>query len=211
MHPRIARTARLATISLFTALAAFACVAQGCGPDKPAGGPTGTTGGASSAPSAMPSAATTTMTPPADPVAKARMDTLKAAPLAAPVANAGKDDMYERGLVDTAAWFASGLAADGPYFKATLAEKGLAHADITLKTGKCYVLVGYAKLGTIVDMDLALLKASGEKVAEDDDDDATPTIGKPQLCPAVDTTYTVEMKADKGAGDGVMQLFSKAK
>lgn len=153
----------------------------------------------------------TATAPTGDPAAKARMDAVKASPLASPVTGAGKDDMNARALVDTAAWFAAGLSADGPYYKATLAEKGIAHVEMTLKAGKCYVLVGFAKLGTIVDYDLAILKASGEKVAEDDDDDASPTIGKPPMCPTEDTTYTVELKSDKGAGDAVVQLFSKAK
>lgn len=138
------------------------------------------------------------------------MEAVKGSPLATAVTPKG-DDMYARGLVDTAAWFAAGLSADGPYYKATLAERGIAHVDITLKAGKCYVLVGFAKLGTIVDYDLAILKTTGEKVAEDDDDDASPTIGKPPMCPTEDTTYTVEIKSDKGTGDAVVQLFSKAK
>lgn len=213
MHLRIALSRSLATISLFTVALAGAA-AQGCGPDKPADAATGTSG-AHTAPTATtaPSAHTamTTTAPAGDPAAKARMDMLKATPLAAPVAGAGKDDMNERALVDTAAWFAAGLAPDGPYYKATLAEKGMAHVDITLKAGKCYVLVGFAKLGTIVDYDLAILKPTGEKVAEDDDDDASPTIGKPPMCPTEDTTYLVELKSDKGAGDAVVQLFSKAK
>jgi hypothetical protein len=215
MHPRIALPAKLATISLFTALAAAA--AQGCGPDKPADAPTGTSGAStapasSAAPSATTASTATSATGPAlDPAAKARMDAVKGSPLAVPVASTNKDDMLERGLIDTAAWFSKGLSADGPYYKATLAERGIAHVDLTLKAGKCYVLVGFAKLGTIVDYDLAIFKTTGEKVAEDDDDDASPTIGKPPMCPTEDTTYIVEIKSDKGAGDAVVQLFSKAK
>lgn len=214
MHSRITLLARPATISLLAALAlTAAAAAQGCGPDKPADAPTGTSGAtsAATAPSAAPSAAsaTTATAPVGDPAAKARMDALKASPLATPVANAGKDDMWARALVDTAAGL--GIAPDGPYYKATLTEKGIAHTDVTLKAGKCYVIVGFAKLATIIDYDLALLKTTGEKVSEDDDDDATPVLSKPPICPTEDTVYAIEMKADKGAGDAVVQLFSKAK
>jgi len=139
------------------------------------------------------------------------MDALKASPTAGPVTSSGKDDMWERGLVDTAAWGGTGWVPEGPYYKTALAEKGLAHVDVTMKGGKCYEVIGYAKLGSIVDYDIAVLKATGEAVAQDDDDDATPTVGKPPICPTADTTYSLELKSDKGAGDVVVQLFSKAK
>ena len=54
-------------------------------------------------------------------------------------------------------------------------------------------------------------KPTGELAFADDDDDSTPTIGKPPICPTDDTTYTVDMSADHGAGDAAFEVFSKAK
>jgi hypothetical protein len=202
MKPRNARI--IATLSLSSLLSLAAC-----GPDKPADAPTGAqTSGANSAGGAQPAAKDA---PVADAAGKARFDAAKATPLATPVADAKADDKLGHGLVDTAAWIDKTLAPEGGFFKVTLAEKGKAHVDVTLKPGKCYVFVGFANLATIVDYDMAILKAPGVVVAEDDDDDSTPTIAKPVFCPTEEAAYTVELKSDKGAGEAAFQVFSKAK
>jgi hypothetical protein len=188
----------IATLSLSSLLSLAAC-----GPDKPADAPTGAqTSGANGAAAAKDA-------PPGDAAGKARFDGAKASPLA--TTGGGQDDKLGHGLVDTAAWLDKDLKPEGSYVKATLAEKGKAHVDVTLKAGKCYAFIGFANLATIVDYDLTVLKAPGVIVAQDDDDDSTPTIGKQLVCPTEDTAYTVEMLADKGAGDAAFQVFSKAK
>jgi hypothetical protein len=189
----------LATISLSSL---FTVALAACGPDKPADAPQGAqTSGANGAQPASNDATATD--------GKARFDAAKATPLAA--AGGAQDDKLGHGLVDTAAWLDKDLKPEGSYVHATLAEKGKAHVDVTLKAGKCYAFIGFANLATIVDYDLTVMKAPGVIVATDDDDDSTPTIGKQLTCPTEDTAYTVELMADKGAGDAAFQLFSKAK
>jgi hypothetical protein len=117
-----------------------------------------------------------------------------------------------QGLKETSAWFAPGMASDGSGFLATLDDKGRAKAAVMLHAGKCYVIVGFSQDGKIVDFDLRLWKtAQGSApslVAEDSDDDTTPTVGKPPICPDADTAYLVELYADKGKGDAAVQLYS---
>jgi hypothetical protein len=116
------------------------------------------------------------------------------------------------GLAETAAWFAPGMTADGPAFTASLGEKGHARAAVTLHAGKCYAVVGFSPQGQVTDFDLRLWKTSPPAIlAEDDDDDTTPTIGKPPICPEADTSYVLDLYADKGKGDVVVQGYSKAR
>ncbi len=136
---------------------------------------------------------------------------------AAPAArtSAAPAAVLAQGLKETSAWFASGMTAEGPAFTATLDAKGRAKAEVTLHAGTCYVIVGFSPDGKVADFDIRLWKtAKGSApslVAEDGDDDTTPTIGKPPICPDPDTPYLLELHADRGSGDVAVQLYAKAR
>ena len=139
--------------------------------------------------------------------------TASAAPAAKSVAVV--DGPLGQGLKETSAWFAAGMAPEGSAFLATLGDAGRAKVDMTMHAGKCYVVVGFSQDGKVTDFDLRLWKtAKGgapSLVAEDADDDTTPTVGKPPMCPDADTTYLLELFAEKGKGDVAVQLYSKAR
>lgn len=139
-----------------------------------------------------------------------------AAASAAPPARSGAAaDALARGLKETSAWFASGMVTDGSAYLATLEEHGHAKADVTLHPGKCYVIVGFSQDDKVADFDLRLWKttrgAAPALVAEDADDDTTPTVGKPPICPDGEAEYLLELVADKGKGDVAVQVYSKAR
>ena len=74
--------------------------------------------------------------------------TASAAPAAKSVAVV--DGPLGQGLKETSAWFAAGMAPEGSAFLATLGDAGRAKVDMTMHAGKCYVVVGFAKLGTVI-------------------------------------------------------------
>ncbi len=123
---------------------------------------------------------------------------------------ASYDGPLAQGLKETSAWFAPGMTAEGPTYTATLAEKGHAKTDVTLRGGRCYVVVGFSRDGQVIDFDLRVWRVpKGTLLGEDFDDDTTPTIGKPPICLDTDAPVLVELFADKGKGDVAVQVYSK--
>ena len=121
-------------------------------------------------------------------------------------------DPLAKGVRELAKQQATGMEADGPLQTGTLKEKQHLHADVTLKPGKCYALVGFST--TVKDLDVHLLLPPGILSAQDTTDDNKPVVGKAPdaLCPRGTTaiTYKVDFFADQGAGDIAVQLYSKA-
>jgi hypothetical protein len=107
---------------------------------------------------------------------------------------------------------APGMKADGPLFVAKLDEKKEAHAEITLKPGHCYTVLGYSE--KITDLDLYLLLPPGILSGQDATDDNKPTIGKAPdaMCPTGKSSikYLLGIVADQGAGEAAVQLYSKS-
>jgi hypothetical protein len=120
-------------------------------------------------------------------------------------------DPLAKGVRELAKQQATGMEADGPLQTGTLKEKQHLHADVTLKPGKCYALVGFST--TVKDLDVHLLLPPGILSAQDTTDDNKPVVGKAPdaLCPRGTTaiTYKVDFFADQGAGDIAVQLYSK--
>jgi hypothetical protein len=192
----IARSRLLVPASLLAAVAGF-CLASlaACGGGTPEPTTPATTGGGAPEGAANPA---------------------YAAASAAPLARTGAADAaLAQGLKETSAWFAPGMVTDGSAYLATLDEHGHAKADVALHPGKCYVIVGFSQDGKVADFDLRLWKtargAAPALVAEDADDDTTPTVGKPPICPDGEATYLLELVADKGKGDVAVQVYSKAR
>jgi len=121
-------------------------------------------------------------------------------------------DPLAKGLRELAKKVAPGMEPDGPLATGTLKEKQSVQTDVTLQSGKCYVIVGYSK--KVKDLDLYLL-LSGILSGQDTTDDSSPVIGaSPQpMCPAATTavTYKLAIVADQGAGEVAVQLYSKNK
>jgi hypothetical protein len=222
--------------ALFGVTIVPALVLQACGGPKPAEAPAAA-GSASAAPSASAAASTGDATPAGSAAASASASAApQAAPLgtvlitdtavvqklfdaasAAPAAKektgaAAASDPLAKGIKDLAKQQATGMEADGPLYTGKLKEKEHLHADITLKAGKCYALVGYSS--GVKDLDVHLLLPPGILSAQDTTDDNKPVVGKSpdSLCPTATTpvTYKVDILADQGAGEVAVQLFSKA-
>jgi hypothetical protein len=218
------------------AVLAPALVLQACGGAKPAEAPAAA-GSASGAPAASASASTAEAAPPASASASASASAApQAAPLgtvlitdssivqklfdaatAAPAAKektgpAAASDPLAKGIKDLAKQQATGMEADGPLYTGKLKEKEHLHADITLKSGKCYALVGFSN--GVKDLDVHLLLPPGILSAQDITDDNKPVVGKSPdgLCPSASTpvTYKVDILADQGGGEVAVQLYSKA-
>jgi hypothetical protein len=211
-----------------------ALVLEACGGPKPAEAPAAA-GSASSPPSGSASASTGDSNPQASASASASAAPPPAAPLgtvlitdssvvqglfdaasAAPAAKektgaAAAGDPLAKGIKELAKQQAAGMAADGPLMTGTLKEKAHLHSDITLKSGKCYALVGFSS--GVKDLDVHLLLPPGILSAQDTTDDNKPVVGKAPdaLCPSASTavTYKVDIFADQGAGDVAVQLYSK--
>ena len=118
-------------------------------------------------------------------------------------------DANAKKIRDLAKQFAAGMAPDGPMFRATLKENERVQADVTLKTGTCYAIVGYAD--KVKDFDLRLMLAPGVMSAQDTTDDMSPIIGRSPdpFCPTAQLTYKLDMFAAKGSGDVAAQVYSK--
>jgi hypothetical protein len=120
-------------------------------------------------------------------------------------------DPLAKGLREVATKALPGMNADGPLLTGNLKEKQNLQTDVTLQPGKCYAILGYSK--KVRDLDLYLLLPPGILSAQDKVDDNTPLIGGPlePMCPVATTpvTYKLGIVADQGAGEVVVQLYSK--
>jgi hypothetical protein len=149
-----------------------------------------------------------------DPAAAQKMfETVTAAPKATAkaggVAGASPADKGVRELAKVAA---VGMKPDGALLTGKLDEKQAAQAEITLKPGKCYALVGFSP--KVTDLDLYLFLPPGILSGQDTTDDNKPVVGKPldPMCPIAKApiTYRLGIVADQGAGEFAVQLYSKA-
>jgi hypothetical protein len=171
----------------------------------PAGGSEG-----SSAPGGSSALATVLVTDPAE--VQKIFDAAKAAPKAITkpngVAGPGALAAGVRELAKTAA---PGMKADGPLVTGKLEEKKNLRAEITLKPGRCYALLGYS--AKVTDLDLYLLLPPGVLSGQDTTDDNKPVIGKTPdaMCPVFKSAvkYTLDIVADQGGGEFAVQLYSK--
>jgi hypothetical protein len=140
-------------------------------------------------------------------------DTSHASSAALKAKGAASDDAVAKGMREFAKKVAPGMEPDGPLATGNLKEKASLQAEITLLAGKCYTIVGYSK--KVKDLDLYLLLAPGILSGQDTTDDNSPVIGgAPQpMCPvsATPVTYKLGIVADQGAGEVVVQLYSKGK
>jgi hypothetical protein len=122
-------------------------------------------------------------------------------------------DALAKGVRESAKQAAPGMDAEGPLAMGSLKEKQHLQTDITLKPGRCYVLVGFSQ--KVKDLDLHLLLPPGILSGQDLTDDNKPVIGRAPdaMCPVAATavTYKLDIFADQGAGDVAVQLYSKAK
>ncbi len=118
-------------------------------------------------------------------------------------------DANAKKIRDLAKQFAAGMAPEGPLFRATLKENERVQADITMKAGTCYAIVGFAE--KLKDFDLRLMLAPGVMSAQDTTDDMSPIIGRSPdpFCPTAALTYKLDMFAEKGGGDVAAQVYSK--
>jgi hypothetical protein len=118
-------------------------------------------------------------------------------------------DANAKKIRDVAKQFAPGMTADGPMFRSTLKENERVQADVTLKTGTCYAIVGYGD--KVKDFDLHLMLAPGVMTAQDTTDDQAPVIGRAPdpFCPQSQLTYKLDMFAEKGGGDIAVQIYSR--
>jgi hypothetical protein len=118
-------------------------------------------------------------------------------------------DANAKKIRELAKQFAPGMTPDGPMFRATLKENERVQADVTLKTGTCYAIVGFAD--KLKDFDLRLMLAPGVMSAQDTTDDMSPIIGRAPdpFCPTAQLTYKLDMFAEKGGGDVAAQVYSK--
>jgi hypothetical protein len=118
-----------------------------------------------------------------------------------------------KGLRDLAKAAAPGMKADGPLFVGKLDEKKHLQAEVTLKPGKCYALVGYST--KVIDVDLYLLLPPGILSGQDTTDDNKPVIGKAPdaMCPMAKSAvkYLLDIVADQGTGEVAVQLYSKTR
>jgi hypothetical protein len=118
-----------------------------------------------------------------------------------------------KGIKDNAKKHAPGMQPDGPLATGKIAEKAHLQTDVTLAPGKCYAILAYSK--NVKDLDLHLFMPPGILSGQDATDDNEPAIGKAPtpMCPvaAAPITYKLDIYADQGAGDVVVQLFSKGK
>jgi hypothetical protein len=135
-------------------------------------------------------------------------------PAATLKANGAKGgDPMAKGIRDAAMKLPPGMQPDGPLAMGSLKEKQHLHTDVTLQPGKCYSIVGFSP--KVKDLDLYLLLPPGILSGQDLTDDNKPIIGGPPqpMCPisAQPVTYKVDIYAERGAGDVVVQLFSKGK
>jgi hypothetical protein len=110
---------------------------------------------------------------------------------------------------DLAKQFAPNMTADGPMFRATLKENERVQADVTLKTGTCYAIVGVGD--KVKDLDLRIMLAPGVMTAQDTTDDMSPVIGRAPdpFCPSSELTYKLDIFAEKGGGDVAVQVYSR--
>lgn len=125
---------------------------------------------------------------------------------------AGARDALGRKLHALAKKVAPGMAPEGPLARATLKEGERAQMDVTLQQGKCYAIIGTSE--KVKDLDLHLMVPPGVMSAQDTTDDESPVIGKPPtpFCEeSASASYKLGMYAEKGAGDVVVQVYSKKK
>jgi len=135
---------------------------------------------------------------------------VRAAPSATLVPDgANAHDVLGAGIAQAASWMARGMSPEGPMAKASLKEKDRVYTEVTLQAGKCYVIVGFSPMDQVTDLDLHMLKAPGLMVAEDKTDNSTPQLGSPPFCQKEDETFTIDIFADRGAGDVAMQVYFK--
>jgi hypothetical protein len=118
-----------------------------------------------------------------------------------------------KGLREFAKSAATGMKADGPLFTGKLEEKKNLQAHVTLKPGRCYAVVGYSD--KVTDLDLYLFLPPGILSGQDTTDDNKPVIGKvpDAMCPVAKSAvkYTLDIVADQGAGEVVVQVYSRSK
>jgi hypothetical protein len=102
---------------------------------------------------------------------------------------------------------AGGYVREGSPFEGTLA--GSEHADfpLTLARGVCYEVAGFARPNGIRDLDLMLDDASGNRVAEDREEDNEPRVA---FCPETSGTYTLDVHAYDGAGGYAAYVYRLA-
>jgi hypothetical protein len=173
---------------------------------------------AMTSPSAAPAASTSAplasvMTTDASTVQRLFESTSRAPVAALHAKGDAAEDALAKGLREVAKRAAPGMEPDGALATGTLKEKQDLQTDVTLQPGRCYAIVGYSK--KVKDLDLYLLLAPGILSGQDATDDSTPVIGGPPqpMCPVARTpvTYKLAIVADEGAGDIVVQLYSRPK
>jgi len=137
-------------------------------------------------------------------------DQISSAPAAkADPKGAAAADANAKKIRELAKQFAPNMTADGPMFRATLKENERVQADVTLKTGTCYAIVGYGD--KVKDLDLRLMLAPGVLTAQDTTDDMSPVLGRAPdpFCPSSELTYKLDIFAEKGGGDVAVQVYSR--
>jgi hypothetical protein len=122
-------------------------------------------------------------------------------------------DPLAKGVREAAKKLPGGMQPEGPLAMGSLKEKQHLHTDVTLQPGKCYSIVGFSQ--KVKDLDLYLFLPPGILSGQDLTDDNKPIIGGPPqpMCPISPqpVTYKLDIYAERGAGDVVVQLFSKGK
>jgi hypothetical protein len=231
---------RSALVLAIFALSPFAAVvACGSDPPPPAVAPPTTASSAAAggsvlvsnttpAPSAAPADSSSASPPPASAAALAAIltvDPSQVAAIASAAASApapktgpqGSARDLEKGLASVASKAAPGMKPEGLVATGVLKEGDHYVWSLSLPPGKCYAIVGWSPAGEIQDLDLHLLAPPffSSITGEDVTDDNMPVIGggPNPMCPvtASPMPYKLDITAQKGAGHGAVQVYSKTK
>jgi len=144
-----------------------------------------------------------------------------AGPAAAPTGSAALGALLgaviDPGIKALAAKAAPNMTPEGELQTGTLQEGGHFGFVHSLQAGRCYTIIGFSPVGSIVDLDLNLLTPPFYTInaGKDSTKDNQPIIGKGKdaTCPIVPLAvpYKIDVSAAKGAGVFGVQVFSRAK
>lgn len=126
-------------------------------------------------------------------------------------------DSGEAGLRQSAARVAPGMAPEGQMMKESVTEGGHKTMSLPMDNAHCYIVVGYSPPGGVKDLDLNLLMPpffttlAGQDASHHNSPFIAGQNGQP-MCPLFNLgAYRLDIHAASGAGQVLVQLYSKAK
>lgn len=126
-------------------------------------------------------------------------------------------NVSEAGLAAQAAVYARGMTPEGALFKKVLGADQHESLTFTMQPGRCYTVLGFSPPGAVKHLMLAIMAPpfyTAPMMTSSAAITNRPVVGHPQpTCPLlpIAVPYKLDIHAKSGAGEAVVQIYSKPK